>query len=73
MQGSVAEWICPDCGKHLFHENETTLDVEKVVHNKFCRKKEGAAYSFMHRKPDEKEPIDAERATDEDGNPILKR
>jgi len=69
----VADWSCPDCGKHLFHENETTLNIEKVVHSKFCRKKEGSSYSFMHREQGEKEPIDAERSYDSDGNPILKR
>jgi len=32
----MPEFICPDCGKKLFHENETTLTVEKQVHLKFC-------------------------------------
>jgi hypothetical protein len=36
----MPEIICPDCGKRMFHENETTLNIEKAVHAKFCEKKE---------------------------------
>lgn len=32
----MPEFTCPECGKKLFHENETTLTVEKQVHGKFC-------------------------------------
>jgi len=35
----MPEFICPDCGTKLFHENETTLAVEKQVHGKFCSAK----------------------------------
>ena len=35
----MPEFICPDCGKKLFHENETTLAVEKQIHTKFCSAK----------------------------------
>jgi predicted RNA-binding Zn-ribbon protein involved in translation (DUF1610 family) len=35
----MPEFICPDCGKQMFHENETTLNIEKGVHAKFCQKK----------------------------------
>ena len=34
----MPEFRCEDCGKRLFHENETTLEIEKTVHSKFCRK-----------------------------------
>ena len=69
----MIEFICPDCGKRLFHENETTLNIEKGVHAKFCRKPPGATKSFMHRGPNENDPIDKERAFDNEGKPILKR
>jgi len=65
--------ICPNCGKQLFHENETTLNIEMTVHSKFCRKKEGETQSYMHRSPTEKEAMDAERALDEDERSILQR
>lgn len=32
----MPEFVCPECGKKLFHENETTLTAEKAVHAKFC-------------------------------------
>ncbi len=34
----MPEFTCPECGKRLFHENETTLKVEETIHSKFCRK-----------------------------------
>lgn len=69
----MPEFICPDCGKRFYHENETTLEMEKNVHKKFCRKIPGDTKSFMHRGPNDKDPIDKERAYDNDGKPILKR
>ena len=69
----MPEILCPDCGKRMFHENEDTLKVENTIHQKFCRKKEGASHSYMHRARNEKEPIDVERNSDENGKPILKR
>ena len=69
----MAEFMCPDCGKRFFHENETTLEIQKNVHKKFCTKTPQDAKSYMHRGLNENEPIDAERATDNSGNPILKR
>ncbi len=27
----MPEFRCEDCGKRLFHENETTLEIEKTV------------------------------------------
>lgn len=45
----MAEFICPDCGKKMYHENQTTLEIEKGVHKKFCSKKPGDTQSYMHR------------------------
>lgn len=69
----VPEIICPECGKRLYHENETTLKIEESVHKKFCRKEDGQDGSYMHRSITDNEPIDSERATDAKGTPILKR
>lgn len=57
----------------MFHENETTLKVEEAVHKKFCRKKPGDDYSFMHKDPSHPQPYDPERETDQKGNQILKK
>jgi len=35
----VPGFICPDCEKQMFHENETTLNIEKGVYTKFCPNK----------------------------------
>lgn len=69
----MPEIICSDCGKRLFHENEDTLKIEESVHKKFCRKKEGATDSYMHREKAEQASIDAERSTDNEDRQILKR
>ena len=69
----MTEFICPDCGKRLYHENETTLEIEKGVHKKFCRKTPGDTKSFMHRGQHDNDSIDKERAYDNEGKPILKR
>ena len=69
----MPEIICPDCGKRLFHENETTLKIEETVHSKFCRKKEGETHSFMHRDPAHMQTFDAERENDTEGTAILKK
>jgi hypothetical protein len=69
----MPEIICPDCGKRLFHENPDTLKIENTVHKKFCRKKEGADYSYMHKELPDQGPMDEERENDEKGKPVLKR
>ena len=69
----MPESLCPDCGKRMFHENEDTLKVEESVHSKFCRKKEGATQSYMHRRKGEQKSMDSERDTDGVGKPVLKR
>ena len=68
----MPEIICEDCGKKMFHENPETLKIEEAVHKKFCRKKEGQTYSFMHRDPAHMATFDEERHADEKGKPLLK-
>jgi hypothetical protein len=57
----------------MFHENETTLKVENAIHKKFCRKKPGETHSYMHRDVEHQGPFDAERESDAQGNPVLKK
>ena len=45
----MPEFICEECGKREFHENQDTLDMMVKIHNEFCRKVEGQSQSFMHR------------------------
>ncbi|HET8719608.1 MAG TPA: hypothetical protein VFM64_01265 [Candidatus Nitrosotenuis sp.] len=68
----MPEIVCEECGKKMFHENEDTLKIEKSVHDKFCRKKQGEGYSYMHRDPQHMSTFDSERAVDQKGKPILK-
>ena len=69
----MPEIICPDCGKRLFHENETTLKIEETIHSKFCRKAVGETHSYMHRDPAHMETFDSERENDTAGSAILKK
>jgi hypothetical protein len=69
----MPEIICQDCGKRMFHENEDTLKMEDSIHKKFCRKKEGATKSYMHRENTEQASMDSERSIDNEGKAILKR
>lgn len=69
----MPELVCPDCGKYLFHENQTTLDVQEKIHKKFCRKKEGETHSYMHRDPAHMDTFDSERENDSAGAPVLKK
>ena len=68
----MPEFICGECGRREFHENEDTLKMMVNIHTKFCRKKEGETHSFMHRDDEHDDHIDAERANDEEYVPILK-
>lgn len=68
----MPEIICEDCGKKMFHENADTLKIEENIHKKFCRKKEGETYSYMHRDPEHMSTFDEERHADEKGKPLLK-
>ncbi len=73
LTGFMPELTCPNCGKRLFHENETTLKVEETIHSKFCRKAKGETHSFMHRDPRHMETFDSERENDSTGTPVLKK
>ena len=68
----MLEFRCEDCGKRLFHENETTLEVEKMIHSKFCRKIKGETHSYTHRDLAHMETFDSERENDSTGEPVLK-
>ena len=68
----MPDFICENCGRREFHENEDTLKLMIKIHEEFCRKKEGQDQSFMHRDDISEDPMDAERATDEKDVPILK-
>ena len=69
----MPDYVCPECHKHIFHENETTLNVQKNIHSKFCRKTLGETHSFMHRDLEHMGTFDAERENDSSGTPILKK
>ena len=69
----MPEIICQECGKRLFHENETTLKVEEAIHKKFCRKQEGEVHSYMHRDNSHQGTFDPEREVDLSGKPVLKK
>lgn len=69
----MPELTCPECGIRLFHENEDTLKIQETIHEKFCRKKIGETYSFMHRDIAHMNTFDSERENDGTGNPILKK
>ena len=68
----MPDFICENCGRREFHENEDTLKMIIKIHEEFCRKREGQDQSFMHRDDISEDPMDTERATDEKDVPILK-
>ena len=45
----MPDFICENCGRREFHENEDTLKMMIKIHEEFCRKREGQDHSFMHR------------------------
>ena len=67
----MPEFIEEETGRRLYHENETTLDIEKAIAKKFVPKKGEVTSSYMHRDMDEEEPFDVDRAVDADGVPVL--
>ncbi len=67
----MPEFIEEETGRRLYHENETTLDIEKVIAKKFTPKKGEVTSSYMHRDMDEEEPYDVDRAIDAEGAPVL--
>ena len=68
----MPETVCKECGRRMYHENETTLRIEETIHKKFCRKKAGETHSYMHRDPAHMSTFDEERTSDADGTPVLK-
>ena len=67
----MPEFVEEETGRRLYHENETTLDIEKAIAKKFVPKKGNVTSSYMHRDMDEEEPFDVDRAVDADGVPVL--
>ena len=67
----MPEFIEEETGRRLYHENETTLDIEKAIAKKFVPKKGEVTSSYMHRDMDEEKPMDADRATDDDGVAVI--
>ena len=65
------EHVDEKTGKRLYHENETTLNIEKAILAKFEPKSGKGPSSYMHRDMDEEEPFDVDRAVDADGVPVL--
>ena len=68
----MPDFICENCGRREFHENDDTLKMMIKIHEEFCRKREGQDHSFMLRDDVSEDPMDTERATDEKDVPILK-
>ena len=68
----MPDFICENCGRREFHENEDTLKMMIKIHGEFCRKREGQDHCFMHRDDVSEDPMDTERANDEKDVPILK-
>ena len=56
----MPEFIEEETGRRLYHENETTLDIEKEIAKKFTPKKGEVTSSYMHRDMDEEEVYDVE-------------
>ena len=67
----MPEFVEEETGRRLYHENETTLDIEKAIAKKFIPKKGDVTSSYMHRDMDEEEPFDVDRAVDVEGVPVL--
>ena len=45
----MPEFVEEETGRRLFHENETTLEIEKAIAKKFIPKKGEVTSSYMHR------------------------
>jgi hypothetical protein len=67
----MPEFVEEETGRRLYHENETTLEIEKAIAKKFVPKKGDVTSSYMHRDMDEEEPFDVDRAADAEGVPVL--
>ncbi len=69
----MPEIVCEECGRRMYHENPTTLEIEAKIHKKFCRKAKGSTHSYMHREPGHDGFFDAERQADTEGRAVLKK
>ena len=67
----MPEHVDEKTGKRLYHENETTLNIEKTVLSKLEPKSGKGKPSYMHREIDDDEPMDVERTLDDEGNLVL--
>ena len=67
----MPEFIDEKSGTRIYHENKTTLEVQKKILAKFSGKFD-ADGSYMHRKSPDAEVMDEARSKDMTGNPIIK-
>ena len=67
----MPEFIDEKGGKRIYHENETTLEVQKKILAKFSGKYDDGE-SYMHRKSHDAKVMDEVRAKDAAGNPVIK-
>ena len=67
----MPEFIEDETGRRLYHENETTLEIEKTIAKKFVPKNGEPTSSYMHRELGEEEAYDVDRSTDGEGNELL--
>ena len=64
----MPEFIDEKSGTRIYHENKTTLEVQKKILAKFSGKYD-ADGSYMHRKSPDAEVMDEARSKDIPGNP----
>ena len=67
----MPEHVDKKTGKRLYHENETTLNIEKTVLGKFEPKSGKGPSSYMHRDSIDEDPMDVDRTLDDDGKLVL--
>ncbi len=66
----MPEFFDEETGKRIYHENEDTLEIEKAI-VKNLQPKNKSVKSIVHRE-DGEDAIDTERATDNEGVPVIK-
>tara|TARA_B100000959_G_C14914507_1_gene596684 strand:- start:175 stop:546 length:372 start_codon:yes stop_codon:yes gene_type:complete len=67
----MPEHVDKKTGKRLYHENETTLNIEKTVLGKFEPKTGKGPSSYMHRDSIDEDSMDVDRTLDDDGKLVL--
>ena len=67
----MPEHVDKKTGKRLYHENETTLNIEKAILGKFEPKSGKGSSSYMHRDSIDEDPMDVDRTLDDDGKLVL--